>query len=171
MRLENELAVSSGSLELSKPFFIGSRLLASVRIGNAVVSLGYSQRAFSLENRIRYAYFIDLDNGEQFSADDIQSGAPVHGLKRGIAAGFASLFSCLGAWHEALEYSDGLGRESDNLGLFPTGGALEEWARLSGGEFSMLREELEPQEHCECGHSGTCEACNCVVPIKEHGAP
>ena len=170
MRLENELAVSSGSLELSKPFFIGSRLLASVRIGNAVVSLGYSRRA-SDGNRVRYAYFIDLDNGEQFSANDLQSGAPVHGMNRGIAAGFASLFAFLGAWYEALEYSDGLGRESDNLGLFPTGGALEEWARLSGDEFSMLLEELEPEERCECRHSGTCEACNCVVPIVEHGAP
>lgn len=149
------------TITIREPFMITSRLLTGVRIGEATVSLGYAKRAGD-EGRTRYEWFIDLDDGREFSGYDLQSGCQGGNIRQG----FASLLSFLGAFAESVDYQRrNPGREGENSDLFPA--ELAEWAMANSDNFDMLRMELEPEEYCECGDSGECESCQHIVPIQE----
>ena len=118
-------------MQLQSPVLITSRLLPGVRVGGGTISITYSDREGE-GGRTRYRWFVDLDNGSEFTGDDLQSGCQGGSLQEGLV----SLLSFLGAFAEAQRYPD-----SENADLFPSG--LAEWATANSDEISMLESEIE----------------------------
>lgn len=124
-------------MRINPPCCITSRLCAGVRIGDAEISIEYSDRP-GRGHRVRYRYYIDAP-GIEYSGDDLQSGSN-HGLQNGLE----SLLSFLGACGEAYRY----GPESENYDLFPP--EVAEWAYLNCDELGMLTIELEENGEVIC---------------------
>jgi hypothetical protein len=112
---------------LRGPFKISARLLPSLEIAGASVQLEYSNRPGSDSGRVRYRWTIDLPDGGEHSADDLQSGRGGGSLLEG----FASLLSFLGAAAEGGENAD----------LFPA--PIVAWAATCSDEIAMLAFEIE----------------------------
>ena len=117
---------------LKSPVMITARLMPGVKIGDAFVSIEYSDCA-GRDGRTRYRWFVDLSDGREFTDDDLQSGCGGGSLQ----AGLESLLSFLGAFAESWRRGPG----GDNGDLFPEG--LHEWATQNSDEIGMLAIELE----------------------------
>lgn len=122
---------------LHSPVEITSRLLPGVRVGGASISIEYAGHR---EGRQVYRWFIDLD-GQEFTDDDLKSGAGGGSLQDGLE----SLLTFLAACGEAVAYSDRSGHESENCDLFPR--EVAEWAAANRDELSVLAYELEETEN------------------------
>lgn len=118
---------------LKDPVVITGRLMPGVKVGDAFVSIEYSDRA-GRDGRVRYRWYADLADGREFTGDDLQSGCGGDGLQGGLE----SLLSFLGAFAESWRYG---GADGENADLFPEG--LAEWAMQNSDEISMLQIELE----------------------------
>lgn len=133
---------------LNSPFFISSRLLPALSVGDATIQLEYSRNP-GRDGRTRYTWTIDLPDSKSFTASDLQSGAGGGDLKEG----FISLLSFLSACGESFAYRgfDGAAcgpslTESDgeNSDLFPL--EVAEWAAANQDEIAMARFEIEESE-------------------------
>ena len=122
---------------LKPPFKISGRLLPSLFIGTAWVSI-------ELLSRTQARYYIDLADGTEVIGDDLSCRA---GLT--IQSAFESLLSFLGAYAEAIDYSTRTGRVSENSDLFPA--ALADWATGNSdeiGDAQFMLSEGDTQYFC-----------------------
>lgn len=124
-------------MKLNPPFIITPRLMAGLKVGDAFISMGLSQR--NAEGRMQYGCFIDLPEFEH-EVTDLRSGCQGGDLQQG----FASLLSFLTAAAESYQYR-GLDWENigpdDNATMFPR--EVTEWAYQFSDELSMLALEIE----------------------------
>lgn len=129
-------------MTLNSPVIITPRLLPGVQVGKAFVSIEYLKRA-GREGRTRYLWHIDLENGQEFSGDDLQSGCGGGSLQSGLE----SLLSFLSAAGEAYRYDMSHKRDSEdsNASMFPS--PVSEWAYQNSDELSMLALELQETEN------------------------
>lgn len=118
---------------LKSPVMITPRLAAGVEVGDAWVSIEYSDRAGS-EGRIRYRWFVDFKDGREFSDDDLQGGCVSNSLQYGLE----NLVGFLCAFAESWKYA---GADGENADLFPA--SMAEWAVANSDELAMLQCELE----------------------------
>lgn len=128
-------------MTLHAPFFISSRLLPALKAGNMIIQLAYSQRS-GRHGRVRYAWTIDLEDGQSFSNDDLQSGAQGGDL----LDGFKSLLSFLSACGESYAHRTFRTKETEidpdsNESLFPA--PIPEACYENESELSMLQLHLE----------------------------
>lgn len=118
-------------MKLHDPFIIAPNLEPGLKIGDAYVTLEYSNRPHP-EGRQRYAWtWMHIPTGAMASGDDLASGCGGGTLIQG----FDSLLSFLSAFAEARD------TESENHDLFPE--SMREWAEQNGDEIAMLQLELE----------------------------
>lgn len=115
---------------ITPPCIITARLLPGVPIGDAAISIEYSDRPGD-QGRTRYMYHIDRPNYTH-SNDDLQSGSGGGTLQSGLS----SLMSFLAAFAETYRYPN-----SENADLFPA--ELHEWAYLNDDKFSLIQEALQ----------------------------
>ena len=120
---------------IKEPCIITPRLLPGLKLGEAFVSIEYSDRPGD-NGRDRYRWHIDLPEGE-FSDDDLQSGCQGGSL----AEGLSSLLSFLTAAAESYRYRERTGREGENEDLFPA--EVVAWAADNADDLSMLHCEIE----------------------------
>jgi hypothetical protein len=131
------------AITLRDPFKISARLLPSVEINGATLSLGYGR--YTRDGRMQYDVWIDLPDGTEHQITDLRSGVGGGDLKQG----FTSLLSFLGAAAESYQYRVFVKREDtpdpdSNEGLFDP--AIVEWAYGCSDEISMLKIEIEESE-------------------------
>ena len=128
-------------MTLHAPFFISSRLLPALKAGSMIIQLAYSKRP-GRQGRVRYAWTIDLDDGQSFSDDDLQSG----GQGGDLLDGFKSLLSFLSASGESYAHRTFRTKETEvdpdsNESLFPA--PIPEACHQNDSELSMLQLHLE----------------------------
>lgn len=127
-------------MQLKPHFFISSRLMAAVKISDAVVSIEILD-TITHDGRDVYNVWIDLPSGEEFNITDIQSGCQGGTLQKGMA----SLLSFLGAAAEAYAHRIRIGDmelyQDSNESLFVP--AVVEWAAQNSDEIACLACELE----------------------------
>lgn len=122
-------------MTLKHPFFISSRLLPAVRVGEDTVSIEFGKQ--SPDGRIHYRVHIDFVDGTEFVDESLRSGVGGGSLRDGMS----SYLSFLGAAAES--YRNGSGENSD---LFPP--HVVEWAHQHNGEISVVQFEIEETEDC-----------------------
>lgn len=127
-------------MKLHSPFIITPRLMAGVRIGDAFISIGWSNRPYN-RGRARYQYHID-GPGWEHSADDLQSGCGGGDLMEGMA----SLLSFLDACAESRRYSRHSGSPGENSDLFPEN--VGEWAEQNSDGIAIAKLEIEENPNC-----------------------
>lgn len=127
---------------LHEPFRISSRLMPSLEIGKATISLQAGQR--NREGRTCFECWLDLPDGSEHQIENLRSGCQGGGVQKG----FESLLSFLGAAAEAYRYRMGTGgvreSESGNESLFSP--PVVEWAYMHSDELAMLQIELEERK-------------------------
>jgi hypothetical protein len=116
-------------MKLHTPFEIAPNLEPGLRIGDAWITLQYSNRPHP-EGRQRYCWTWFRGAREE-SGDDLASGCGGGTLIQG----FNSLLSFLSAFAEAKDPDD------ENYDLFPQ--AMREWAELYSEEIGMLELEID----------------------------
>lgn len=119
-------------MKLFTPFEIAPNLEPGLKIGDAWVTLSYSQRPHpERRQRYRWTWIAGGSGGIAFeeSGDDLASGVGGGTLIQG----FDSLLSFLSAFAEARS------PDSENHNLFPQ--SMREWSEQNSDEISML--------HCE----------------------
>lgn len=125
---------------LQNPFIIGSRLLPAIKVGSGTLSLEFVGYA---ESRMVFRWYLDLDDGREFSEADLKSGVQGSTTQRM----FESLLGFLCAAAESLQYRVRKGlAEPDpdsNEGLFPPD--VVAWADFNADELTAIQMEL--QEH------------------------
>lgn len=123
-------------MKLHPPFIITPRIMAGLKIGDGIISMGAGPR--NEEGRTVYGCFIDLPAGE-FELNDLRSGCQGGDLQ----TGFGSLLVFLGAAADSYRYR-GLDwdkiTEDDNASIFPR--PVTEWAYQNENEICMLEYEL-----------------------------
>ena len=130
-----------GSVRLSPPFAISSRLLPAVQVQGAWISCGISGRT-TRDGRDVYEAWIDLPNGTEQEVTDLRSGCQGGTVREGMGA----LLSFLGAAAESYNYRQHTGRTGENEDLFPL--AIVEWAGEHEEDLSMLALEIEENPDC-----------------------
>jgi len=123
---------------LNSPIEISPRLLPCVRIGNAIISITYSDKS-DREGRTVYEYFIDTPEWEHTNDNDLKSGCQGGSLQSGLE----SLLSFLAACGESYGYRQRTGHEGENESLFPPN--VAEWAYQNSDELGMLSIQLEEE--------------------------
>lgn len=122
-------------MTIKPPCIITSRHLPGVKIDNCTISIEESDRP-SRDGRVRYRYYIDIDGGVEYSADDLKSeamGAPLQEM-------LASLLIFMEACGESMR----CGRRGENSDLFPP--EVAEWCGEHTDEIGMARLELRETE-------------------------
>lgn len=118
---------------LRPPFAISSRLLPSVTVGGASISIEITGSTSA--GRTKYRWYLDLPDGGEFTGNDLRSGCQGGSIEEGMS----SLLCFMAACGEAYRYSMG-GRESENIDLFPEG--MREWCYQNSDELTALEEEI-----------------------------
>lgn len=113
---------------LKPPFKISSRLLPSLQIGGAWISI-------ELITRTQARYYIDLRDGTEVSEDTLRCEAGIT-----LQSAFEGILSFLCAFAESVDYTTRTGRESENGTIFPA--ALAAWATQNSDEISMTQETI-----------------------------
>jgi len=122
-------------MKLHDPIKISSRLLPSVRIGDAFLSV--EPTGTLRDNKPQWRWYIDfLYGGPSFTESDLY-GPQSH------QKALECMLSFLGAFAESVRCEEFKGRKSENSDLFPE--ELREWSYLHSDEITML--ELELQEN------------------------
>lgn len=122
-------------MQLKHPFFISSRLLPAVKVGEDVLSIEFGR--LSPDGRIHYRVYVDFADGTEFVDESLRSGVGGGSLRDGMS----SYLSFLGAAAES--YRSGSGENAD---LFPQ--HVVEWAHQHDGEISAAQMEIEETEDC-----------------------
>jgi hypothetical protein len=117
---------------LHPPFEISARLLPSLHIGGAWVSLEYA--GSTSDGRQRFRYYIDLPDGTEHVAAELKSGVGGCDLQEG----FENLLAFLGAAAESYRYR---GMQGENSDLFPE--SVNAWAALNSDEIDLARLDIE----------------------------
>ncbi len=127
-------------MKLAQPFFISARLLPAIKIDDATISL---ECIGVKRDRLAYRWYVDLDNGREWSGCDLGAGARVQGDTDNseLQAMFGTLCAFMGACGEGVKYALSTGRESENVTLFPEG--LRDWCADHADELGMMQFELE----------------------------
>lgn len=120
---------------LKHPFFISSRLLPAVKIGEDELSIEFDGE--SRDGRAIYKVSIDFADGTEYVDNSMKSGVGGGSLRDGMVA----FLSFLGAAAES--YRRGGGENED---LFPP--HVVEWANLHDGEISIAQFEIEETPDC-----------------------
>lgn len=120
---------------LRQPFEISSRLMPSVRIGGATLSVGLGRGLPS--GRTLYDVWIDLPDGSEHEITDLKSGRQGGSVQKGMCA----LLSFLSAAAESRAYSRHSGEKGENEDLFCS--EIVAWADDNSDELSMLACILE----------------------------
>lgn len=123
-------------MTLREPFFISSRLLPSVRVGDATVGIEYAAKP--PRGRVTYRYVLDFADGTEYTAEDIQSGTQGGTLREGME----SLLSFLCACGE----SSRPGYAGENADLFPL--AVAEWCHQNSDEIWSAKVWIEESPEC-----------------------
>lgn len=118
---------------LHAPFSISARLLPSLEIGDATISI---EPIGIAGHRTQLRYFIDLPDGSTYAADDLSLG-----MGGDLVEGFASLLSFLSACAESRAYGRRNRTIGENSDLFPDN--VGEWAESISDELDILAFELE----------------------------
>jgi len=119
-------------MKLSSPFFISSRLLPAVKVGESTtISLEYRE---TTQGRDVYVYYIDSDKFS-YEGDELKTGCQGGGYQEAMI----SLLSFLSASAESYSYQTQTW--SENVGLFPPN--VMEWVYQMRNEIQMLSIELE----------------------------
>lgn len=121
---------------IQAPFFIGSRLLPALKIGDATLSLDLAYQ-IDADNRDRATFYLDFPGGTSYRDDQLRSG--VGGFKNPVEA-FESFLAFLEAAIEALRYEMYSGRTSENKGLFPE--HVVNWAHEESDGVEMARSDI-----------------------------
>lgn len=121
---------------LHTPFEISARLMPSVKIAGAFLSLDVSGRT-DRDGRDIYEAYLDLPDGTEHEIADLKSGCQGGSVQEGMRA----LLSFLAAAAESRRYRESTGREGENEDLFST--AVVDWASENSDEISMLSCEIE----------------------------
>lgn len=124
------------------PLCITSRLLPGCRIGEAEISIEYSNIP-GKGNRQRYRYFIDNATGYNYRSADLEY-APGGGT---LQEGLETLFIYLLAFTKAIKYGEATGRETENMSLFPA--ELEDWVIENADEINIMESELRDKQLIE----------------------
>lgn len=122
------------SIELQEPFFISSRLLPSVRVGETAIGIDYSK--ICPDGRVQYRYYIDFPNGTTHVGEDLRSGVNGGTLREGME----SLLSFLSACGESYRGGD------ENADLFPA--EIAEWCCQNSDEIASVKLWIEEKEGC-----------------------
>lgn len=122
-------------MTLHEPFKISSRLLPSLTIGGATVSLEHV--GYTADGRDRYRWYVDLPDGREFSEADLKSG--IQGAS--YQQMFGTLLVFLGACADGRQYQTRTGREVENSDLFPE--PVGQWAEENSHEIDHLRYMIE----------------------------
>lgn len=123
---------------LKAPFEISSRLLPSVKVGGAVLSLEPKGRADRM-GKPGWVWYIDFEDGREFTGSDLHGWGDTREM-------MGSLLTFLGACGESVNYRDRTGREGENADLFPA--EVGAWAAQFSDEISMLALEIEEASDC-----------------------
>lgn len=126
------------SIELREPFFISSRLVPSVRVGETVIGIDYSK--ICPDGRVQYRYYIDFPDGTEHVGEDLKSGVNGGTLKEGMESLLAFLSAC------GESSNPRYGGDGENADLFPP--QVAEWCYLNQGEIDMARIWVEEEEGC-----------------------
>jgi hypothetical protein len=70
---------------LHSPVFIGPRLRPSLKLGDATLSIDYSDRP-GRQGRTRYTYALDLADGREYEGNDLESGFNGGTLQEGFVS-------------------------------------------------------------------------------------
>ena len=118
-------------MKLYDPFTIAPNLEPGLKIGDAYVTLRYSNRPHP-EGRQRYQWaWMHIPTGAMESDDDLASG----GGGGTLIQGFDSLLSFLSAFASAHDHED------ENHDLFPQ--SMRKWAEQNEDDIGVLQIELE----------------------------
>ena len=123
---------------IQAPCMITARLLPGLRVADATISIQYGDP--TKDGRQGYWWWIDLDDGREFSGSDLASGVGGGSLQSGLE----SLLGFLSACGESFAYDQrrgGNGMGGENSDLFPP--EVAEWAAQNSDELGMAAIELE----------------------------
>jgi hypothetical protein len=128
--------------KLTAPVMIAPNLNAGVKIGDAWVTIGYSDLPPNERGRTRYRWEIIFADGTTESADDMRSGCQGGNLTDGLK----SLLSYLSAAAESYRYNgNAYNADPDsNCSLFSE--RVVEFAYQNDDEISMTEYEIENPE-------------------------
>lgn len=118
------------SIELHHPFSISSRLLPSVKVGDATISIEYAGN--EPDGRVRYRYYIDFADGTEHVGEDLRSGVQGGSLREGMES--------------LLAFLDASAEGGENEDLFPP--VVVEWARQNDSKIAGVRAWIEVTENC-----------------------
>lgn len=128
---------------LHSPFFISSRLLPALKIGNATLSLeNISKR--DMEGRQSATFILDLPNGQEYLDSSLQSGCQgFYGINGRVQDIFTTYLSFLDAAVESYKYCGSVytNYPDENMSMFPE--YVVEWAAENIDEISMLQYDIE----------------------------
>jgi hypothetical protein len=117
-------------MRLQAPFFIGSRLLPALRIGDAVLSLDLAYQG-TRDGRDRATFYLDFAGGTSYRDDSLRSGV---GGFRGVVEVFESFLTFLMAAAENYNYGS-----NDEL-LFPP--HICEWAGEHNDDIELSHSDI-----------------------------
>lgn len=104
---------------LHDPFFIGPRLLPTLKVGEGTLSL--ASASWNNERRLQFGFYLDTPDFEYFD-DRMQSGCG----GCGTVEAFEHFLGFLEAAVESYQYEQRTGRPGENTDLFPK--HVVEWA-------------------------------------------
>ena len=123
------------------PLEIAPNLEAGMSIGKTWITVSYSERPGS-EGRVRYRWSVlGVDDGEDVSGDDMQSGCGDAGdLRKAMSALLDFMLACAESYASSLRMGTSLS-DTENGELF--GAGLAEWTYVHSEELQEARLRLE----------------------------
>jgi len=126
------------AITLKDPFFISSRLLPAVKVGNTTISIEYTGR--EPQGRTQYRYYIDFADGSEHVGEDLMSGVGGGSLKEGMDSLLSFLVACSESRRPG-PYAPG-----ENADLFPD--RVGEWAEQNDSEITSVQIWIEEAGDC-----------------------
>ena len=110
-------------------------------IGGATISIEHNGD-YSSDNREVWTWYVDLADGEEFSASDLQTACGASATAQEM---METLLTFLGACAESIKYNDRSGRDQadpdSNSTLFPAG--MHAWLTANSDEIDMMCLDLD----------------------------
>lgn len=116
-------------MKLHPPFFISSRLLPALRVGDAVLQIETISVADTHDGRDRAHMILDFPDGSFYEDSELKSGC---GGFSGSVEVFESFLGYLGACAESMRWD---GPDGENADLFPR--HIAEWARDNADDIAI----------------------------------
>lgn len=122
-------------MTLKHPFFISSRLLPAVKVGQDTVSIDFAGDGG--DRRVRYRVCIDFADGTEYVDESLRSGVGGGSLRDGMSSYLSFLLAA------AESYRHG---SVEDAGFFPQ--HITEWAHQHDSEIGAVQFEIEETEDC-----------------------